>query len=250
MDLELKQRTAVVIGASGGIGRAIAKGLALEGVRVVAVARREELLKELAQEVEAAGGVSVTPLALDFTEEGAAKELTAAALTAMGHVDILVNSAGGSRPTLIDSPESRWEEAFSLNFINHRKITHALLPQMIESGWGRIINITGRSEPDGMNAALAAKAALHHWAKGLSNMVGKDGITVNSIDPGRTMTEQMRRNHTEDERKRFAEEHIPVGHFGEPEDIAAVVMFLASPLARYITGALIPVDGGVHRYQF
>ena len=249
MDLELKSKTAVVIGASGGIGRAIAKGLALEGVRVVAVARREELLKELAQEVEAAGGAAVTPLALDFTEEDAATKLTTA-LADLGPVGILVNSAGGSRPTALDAPESRWDEAFALNFTNHRRITHALLPQMIESGWGRIINLTGRSEPDGINAALAAKAALHHWAKGLSNMVGKDGITVNCIDPGRTMTEQMRRNHTEEARTQFAEEHIPVGHFGEPEDIAAVVVFLASPLARYITGALIPVDGGVHRYQF
>ena len=250
MDLELKSKTAVVTGASIGIGRAIAKGLALEGVRVVAVARRGDLLEKLVQEVRAQGGAAVIPLVQDIMQQDAAKKLVAATAAAVGHVDILVNNAGGSRPLPVDAPDSDWDEAIALNFTSYRKIAHALLPQMIERRWGRIINITGKSEPEGLNAAFAAKAAVHAWAKGLSREIGRHGITVNCIPPGRIMSEQIRRNYPEDYRKHFAEEEIPVGYWGEPEDLAALVVFLASPMARYITGAVIPVDGGLRRYQF
>jgi 3-oxoacyl-[acyl-carrier protein] reductase len=249
MDLELKSKTAIVSGASTGIGRAIARALALEGVRVVALARRKDLLEQLAQEVHAAGG-AVIPVAQDIMEEDAAKKLATTALAELGHVDILVNNAGGSRPLPVDAPDSDWDEALALNFTRYRQVTHALLPQMIERGWGRIINITGKSEPEGLNAAFAAKAAVHAWAKGLSREIGRHGITVNCIPPGRIMSEQIRRNYPEDYRKHFAEEEIPVGYWGEPEDLAALAVFLASPVARYITGTVIPVDGGLRRYQF
>jgi 3-oxoacyl-[acyl-carrier protein] reductase len=250
MDLELKSKTAVVTGASIGIGRAIAKGLALEGVRVVAVARRTDLLEKLVQEVKAAGGADVVAVEQDIMQQDAAKKLVAAAVAAVGHVDILVNNAGGSRPLPVDAPDSAWDEAIALNFTSYRKIAHALLPQMIEHKWGRIINITGKSEPEGLNAAFAAKAAVHAWAKGLSREIGEHGITVNCIPPGRIMSEQIRRNYPPDYRERFAEEEIPVGYWGEPEDLAALAIFLASPVARYITGTVIPVDGGLRRYQF
>jgi 3-oxoacyl-[acyl-carrier protein] reductase len=250
MNLDLKSKTAVVSGASTGIGRAIARMLALEGVRVVAVARRRDLLDTLAQEVKAAGGAAVFPVTQDIMEEDAATKLAAAAIAALGHVDILVNNAGGSRPLPIDAPDSAWDEAIALNFSRYRQVTHALLPQMIERKWGRIINITGKSEPEGLNAAFAAKAAVHAWAKGLSREIGEHGITVNSIPPGRIMSEQIRRNYAPDYRERFAEEEIPVGYWGEPEDLAALAVFLASPVARYITGTVIPVDGGLKRYQF
>jgi 3-oxoacyl-[acyl-carrier protein] reductase len=250
MDLNLKSKTAIVTGASIGIGRAIAKGLALEGVRVVAVARRKDLLEKLVQEVKAAGGADVFPVEQDIMQPDAAKKLVAAAVAAVGHVDILVNNAGGSRPLPVDAPDSAWDEAIALNFTSYRKIAHALLPQMIEHKWGRIINITGKSEPEGLNAAFAAKAAVHAWAKGLSREIGEHGITVNCIPPGRIMSEQIRRNYPPDYRERFAEEEIPVGYWGEPEDLAALAIFLASPVARYITGTVIPVDGGLRRYQF
>jgi 3-oxoacyl-[acyl-carrier protein] reductase len=250
MDLDLKSRTALVTGASIGIGRAIAKGLALEGVRVVAVARRKDLLEKLVQEVAAAGGAAVIAVEQDIMQEDAVKKLVAAAIAAVGHVDILVNNAGGSRPLPVDAPDSAWDEAIALNFTSYRKLAHALLPQMIDHKWGRIINITGKSEPEGLNAAFAAKAAVHAWAKGLSREIGTHGITVNCIPPGRIMSEQIRRNYPEDYRKHFAEEEIPVGYWGEPEDLAALAIFLASPVARYITGTVIPVDGGLRRYQF
>jgi 3-oxoacyl-[acyl-carrier protein] reductase len=250
MELDLKSRTAVVSGASIGIGRAIAKGLALEGTRVVAVARRADLLEKLAREVKAEGGAEIIPVVQDIMQEDSAKKLAAAALGALGHVDILVNNAGGSRPLPIDAPDSAWEEAIALNFTRYRQVTHALLPQMIERRWGRIINITGKSEPEGLNAAFAAKAAVHAWAKGLSREIGEYGITVNCIPPGRIMSEQIRRNYPEDYRKKFAEDEIPLGYWGEPEDLAALAIFLASAKARYITGTVIPVDGGLRRYQF
>jgi 3-oxoacyl-[acyl-carrier protein] reductase len=250
MDLDLKTKTALVSGASIGIGRAIAKLLAQEGVRVVAVARRKELLDQLAAEVEAAGGAPIVPLVQDIMQEDAATRLASAAVDAVGHIDILVNNAGGSRPLPVDAPDSAWDEALTLNFTRYRQVTHALLPQMIERNWGRIINITGKSEPEGLNAAFAAKAAVHAWAKGLSREIGEHGITINCIPPGRIMSEQIRRNYPEDYRTRFAEEEIPVGYWGEPEDLAVLAVFLASPRARYITGAVIPVDGGLRRYQF
>lgn len=250
MDLDLKSRTAVVTGASIGIGRAVAKLLAREGVRIVAVARRKDLLETLAQEVQAEGHGVVIPVTQDIMLEDAAKKLAATAVAELGRVDILVNNAGGSRPLPLDAPDSDWDEAITLNFTRYRQLTHALLPQMMEHRWGRIINVTGKSEPEGINAAFAAKAAVHAWAKGLSREVGTHGITVNCIPPGRIMSEQIRRNYPEDYRKDFAEKEIPVGHWGDPEDLAALAVFLASPIARYITGAVIPVDGGLRRYQF
>ena len=233
-----------------GIGRAIAKALAREGTRVVAVARRKDLLETLAAEVNAQGQGTVIPLTQDIAQPDAAQKLAERAIAELGRVDILVNNAGGSRPLPLDAPDHAWDEGMTLNFTRYRQIAHALLPQMIEHQWGRIINITGKSEPEGLNAAFAAKAAVHAWAKGLSREVGTHGITVNCIPPGRIMSEQIRRNYPEDYRKHFAENEIPVGYWGEPEDLAALVVFLASPTARYITGTVIPVDGGLRRYQF
>jgi len=226
------------------------KGLAAEGVQISAVARRTALLEELAGEIERGQGPRPLLITQDIMAVNAAMRLRDAALAGLGHVDIVVNCAGGSRPLPVDAPEESWEEAITLNFTRQRQITHALLPQMIERRWGRIINITGKSEPDRLNAAFSAKAAVHAWAKGLSREVGKYGITVNSIPPGRIMSEQIRRNYPEDYRKSHAAAEIPAGDYGEPEDLAVLAVFLASPLARYISGAVIPVDGGLRRYAF
>jgi 3-oxoacyl-[acyl-carrier protein] reductase len=250
MDLQLRDKRALVTGATMGIGRAIAKTLAAEGVRVAAVGRRTELLDSLTNEIAAAGGPRPVPIGQDVMAEDAAASLRARVLAELGGIDILVNCAGGSRVLPIDAPEEKWEEAMTLNFTRQRQIAHAMLPAMIAQQWGRIINVTGKSEPEHLNAAFAAKAAVHAWAKGLSREIGKYGITINSIPPGRIMSEQIRRNYPEDYRKRFAETEIPVGYWGEPEDLAVLAAFLASPLARYITGAVLPVDGGLRRYQF
>jgi 3-oxoacyl-[acyl-carrier protein] reductase len=182
--------------------------------------------------------------------EGSPERIAAAALAGLGAVDILINNAGGSRPFKMDAGEIQWEEALTLNFTRQRQLAHRLLDGMIARQWGRIVNITGKSEPDGINGAFAAKAAVHAWAKGLSREVGRHGITVNSIPPGRIHSEQILRNYAPEYRQWQAEHEIPMGRYGEPEDIAALVCFLCSPLAQYITGTVIPVDGGLRRYQF
>ena len=246
MDLQLSGRTALVTGASMGIGRGIARALAQEGVRLAVVARRRKLLEELQAET----GVKLVIIECDLLMEDSPEKIAKAALDGLGSVEILVNNAGGSRRFTLEASEAQWEEAMTLNFTRQRQLAHALLPQMIARKWGRIVNITGKSEPEGINGAFAAKAAMHAWAKGLSREVGKHGITVNSIPPGRIVSEQILRNYSPEFRQRESEEDIPVGEYGQPEDLANLVCFLASPRARYITGAVIPVDGGLRRYQF
>ena len=246
MDLGIGGRTALVTGASMGIGRGIATALAREGVRLAVVARRRNLLEELEKEL----GQKLVIIEQDFMAEGAPEAIARAALEGLGSVEILINNAGGSRKFTLEASEQQWEEALTLNFTRQRQLAHKLLPQMMAKKWGRIVNITGKSEPEGLNGAFAAKAAMHSWAKGLSREVGKHGITVNCIPPGRIMSEQILRNYPPEYRKKQSEEEIPVGEYGQPADIANLVCFLVSPLARYITGAVIPVDGGLRRYQF
>jgi 3-oxoacyl-[acyl-carrier protein] reductase len=251
LDLQLADKTALVTGASMGIGHAIARGLAAEGVRTCIAARRGELLEELSGRIVKAGGPKPHIVKIDIMKDGAPAELARAAVSALGRVDILVNSAGGSRPAIpLDAPEEEWEEVMRLNFVRVRQLTHEVLPHMIKAKWGRIINISGKSEPSGVVAANPAKAAIHAWAKGLSRDVGQYGITVNSIPPGRIMSEQIRRKYSEEFRAKQSAEEIPVGRYGEPEELAALAVFLASPVASYITGAVLPVDGGLRRYAF
>jgi len=245
MDLGIAGKCALVTGASMGIGRAIALALAKEGVRLAVAARRRNLLEDLQRE---SGKLVI--IEQDFLAPDAPARVADGALKGLGRVDILVNNAGGSRRFTLESNDEQWEEALTLNFRRHRELTHRLLPQMIERNWGRIINITGKSEPEGLNGAFAAKAAVHSWAKGLSREVGRHGITVNCVPPGRIVSEQILRNYSPEFRERESREDIPVGEYGQPEDVANLVCFLASPRARYITGAVIPVDGGLRRYQF
>ena len=250
MELHLKDRTALITGASSGIGNGIARSLAREGVRIAITARRPELLEQLAQEISDSGAVRPVVLAGDITHAEDAARIVHSATQALGALDILVNNAGGSRPIATHGVDEAWDEAFALNFTAARRLTELVLPSMRTRRWGRIINISGSMEPRSLNAATAAKAALHLWAKGLSCDVAAEGITINTIPPGRINSEQIlnRLHPTAESRQTFIEKNIPIGYFGEPEDIANMVTFLASPLARYITGAVIPVDGGMHYF--
>jgi 3-oxoacyl-[acyl-carrier protein] reductase len=250
MDLQLKGRTALVTGASMGIGRAIAATLAAEGVKLAVVARRRELLEQLAAEIVAAGGIAPAIIVADVMAPDSAIRIRDQALTALGTIEILVNCAGASKPLPVDAPDDKWDEAMTLNFTRVHQLTHAVLPQMQARRFGRIINITGKSEPDRLNAAFAAKAGIHAWSKGLSKEIGKQGITVNCVAPGRIMSEQIRRLYPEPERQALSDTEISVGRYGEPEDVALMVALLASPRAAYFTGVVIPVDGGLRRYQF
>jgi 3-oxoacyl-[acyl-carrier protein] reductase len=250
MDLELTGKTAIVTGASSGIGRAIAAQLAREGVRLAITGRRRELLETLAGDIAARGGERPAIIVHDAMRDDYVEAVAGEALAALGRVQILVNNAGGSRAFGMEGTEAQWDEALTLNFTRHRQLTHRLLPQMAEKRWGRVINITGKSEPEGLNGAFCAKAALTAWSKGLSREVGKHGITVNCIPPGRIMSDQIRRNYTPEYRAWQSEHEIPMGRYGEPAELADLAVFLASPRAGYITGAVFPVDGGLRRYQY
>jgi 3-oxoacyl-[acyl-carrier protein] reductase len=251
MELDFAGRTALVTGASQGIGRTTARMLALAGVNVVAVARRVALVQEMAAEVAGQGRGKIIPLAADFYDDGAPERVASEARRLLGHVDILMNAAGQSRPVPFDAGKDQWEEGMVLNFFRIRELTHAVVPGMREQKWGRIVTFTGTSEPRMLNAAFTAKAAVHVWSKGLSREVAADGVTVNCLQPGRIRSEQIKRRYpTLESELEYSRAEIPVGRFGEPEEIAAVAIFLASPLASYVTGAVIPVDGGSSRFAF
>ncbi|MCX7138343.1 MAG: SDR family oxidoreductase [Proteobacteria bacterium] len=251
MDLELKGRTAVVTGASQGLGRAIAVALAAEGVKVAAVARRLNLLEELSVEITKKGGQKPVLIEADLYPDNAAEEIAVKALKALGRVDILANAAGGSRPLPLNASKAEWMEGLTLNFFRLRELTEALMEGMQKNGYGRVINLTGTREPRNLNAAHAAKAAVHVWSKGLSKVVARDGVTVNCIQPGKLRSEQIdKRWPTAEARKEWAKKEVPMERMGEPHELADLAVFLASPRASYITGNIIAFDGGARFFAF
>jgi 3-oxoacyl-[acyl-carrier protein] reductase len=251
MELNFEGRTALVTGASQGIGRTTARMLALAGVNVVAVARRVALVEQLAAEVANHGCGKIIPLAADFYVQDAPDRVAAESRRLLGHVDILMNAAGQSRTLPFDASKEQWEEGMVLNFFRVRELTHALVPGMRDQGWGRIVTFTGTSEPRMLNAAYTAKAAVHVWSKARSRELAPHSITVNCLQPGRIHSEQIKKRYpTEESEREYSRAEIPIGRFGEPEEIAAVAIFLASPLASYVTGTVIPVDGGSSRFAF
>ena len=251
MDLQLKARPCLVTGASAGIGLGVAKMLALEGAKVAITARREDLLNELADEIAGTGAERPLVITTDITSAEGPEVIKQAVYDAYGRLDVLVNNVGAARPSPMDAPDEVWDELFAINFAPGRRLTSAFLPGMREQKFGRIVNLTGTQEPPAASASTAAKAAIQAWSKGLSRDVGADGITTNCVCPGRIMSEQIveRLYPTEESRQQFAAANIPAGYFGDPEDIACMIVFLCSPIARYVNGAVIEVDGGMKRFS-
>lgn len=251
MDLQLTGKTALVTGGSIGIGPAIAEALAAEGCRVAIVARREGLMNAVADKIAASGATRPVVIVEDLTTDGMEDRVKARVDAELGPLDILINNAGGSRPMPGYGTEDEWAEAMHLNFTVARRLTHAFVDEMRARKFGRIMNVTGGDEPFNINAANAPNGAMHIWAKALSRVVGPDGVTVNSIPPGRIHSEQIdtRILPTEEARVAWVRDNCPVGYLGEPEDLAVLVAFLASPRARYITGQVIHVDGGVRKFS-
>ena len=237
-------------GASAGLGRAIARLLAQEGCRLAIVARRESLLNSLADELAVLGLERPHVIVCDITRRDAPAAIRHLAGERFGHVDIVVNNAGGSRPFEGLGTLEQWEAAMYLNFHAARELTHAFIEDMRARKFGRIVNITGGDEPSSINGGVPPNGATHIWAKALSRLVAKDGITVNCIPPGRIHSEQidLKLLPTAEAQSKWVADNCPVGYIGEPEDLAVLVAFLCSPRARYITGQVIHVDGGARRF--
>ena len=250
MDLKLSNKTCLVTGASTGIGRATAQLLAAEGARVVLTARSAEPLTALATEIRASGGREPVVLTADFAQPDKATLLADKVLADIGRVDVLVNNAGGSRPLDRSDDDDAWDESFLLNFLSARRLSERLLPGMAERRWGRIVSVSGAVVSKTMNAAAPAKAALESWSKATAALYASRGVTVNCVAPGRINTAQIlnRLHPTEASRREFIERNIPMGRFGEPHEAAAVIAFLVSEPASYITGVTIPMDGGALRF--
>ncbi|MDF2192789.1 SDR family oxidoreductase [Paraflavitalea sp. CAU 1676] len=250
MDLYLKGKTALVTGASQGIGRAIVKELALEGVQVLATGRNEALLSDLQSAIKATGGIVPYTIALDFTAPEGPQRLAEAALSTLGHIDILINNAGRSQPLEPVGDEVTWAAAMTLDFERPRQLTQLLLPHFMERRQGAILNLVSSYELRSINGSAVAKASIAAWSKALSSQLGPYGIRVNCLQPGLIDTENIRRFFPGEERHRFAQSEIPLGDFGTPEDMANMAIFLVSPRASYVTGTVAVVDGGMRRYPF
>jgi 3-oxoacyl-[acyl-carrier protein] reductase len=258
MDLQLSGKRALVLGASKGLGRAIAEGLALEGAEVVAAARNTAAIASWAAELGEAGS-RVSAVSLDLTDFASIESLIAD-VVASGGVDILVNNSGGPPPgSAMDAKRSDWLVQFESMAASLFHITQSLLPPMIERKFGRIITIasSGIEQPI-PNLALSngIRSAVMGWSKTLAAEVARHGITVNMVLPGRIQTERVeqldkanaeRTGQALDAVKQASAAAIPVGRYGTAAEFADVAVFLASPRASYVTGAKIRIDGGAIR---
>jgi 3-oxoacyl-[acyl-carrier protein] reductase len=249
MDLGLKGKVAVVTGGSRGIGRAICLGLAAEGCDIALCARGEEALRRTETEL-LERGVRVLALATDVAAEGGVERFIERSAGDLGGIDILVNNVGGSRP---GDDDSAWQGAIDLNLMAAVRATRTALPHLRARGGGCVIHITsiyGR-ESGGPQTYNAVKAAMNGHAKTLALQLAPEGIRVNAVAPGSIRfpggSWDRRVQQDPEGMARFVAQNIPSGRFGRPEEVADVVVFLASPRANWITGACINVDGGQSR---
>jgi len=257
MELGLSGRVALVAASSRGLGRAVAEEMAAEGAHVVMCARGEAALREAAAAAHAAGPGDVEAVVADLAEPEGLAAVTGRALERFGRVDVLVNNAGGPPAGPFESHSlEEWRRAVRLNLESALELTRAVLPGMKDRRWGRIVNVTSVAvkEPvDGLILSNSVRAAVTGFARTLANEVAPYGITVNNALPGYTRTDRLtelaaaqsaRRGVTSEQVEAEWEAGIPMGRLGEPREFAALVAFLASDRASYITGCSIPVDGG------
>lgn len=258
MELGLKNKTALVLGASRGLGAAIARGLSEEGVTVHAAARNTSAISAWASELAPTSG-TVIPLQLDLSDIDSVNKAVQS-LVADGGVDILVNNSGGPPPAAaIDAKRTDWLTHFETMAANIFHLTNTLLPGMREKRWGRIISIasSGVEQPIARLAlSNGIRSALIGWSKTLAAEVAADGVTVNVLLPGRIHTQRVdeldaaaasRSAKSVEEIAAESAAGIPAGRYGRPEEFAAVAVFLASEPASYVTGSKIRVDGGAIR---
>jgi len=243
----LQGRTALVTGASQGIGRACARALAVAGAKVALAARNEAKLNEVAAEIAAAGGAAGV-FTLDIASEESIKSCAKAAIAHFGSVEILVNNAGITRDTLVlRMKRADWDDVLQTNLTGTFLMTQAVLSPMLKARWGRILNISsvvGETGQAGQANYAASKAGLIGLTKSLARELASRNITANAIAPGYIETAMTA---VLDEKQREAMlAHIPLGRAGTDADIANAVRFLASDDAAYITGHVLDVNGGMY----
>jgi 3-oxoacyl-[acyl-carrier protein] reductase len=257
MDLQLKNKKAIVTGGSEGIGKAITLNLASEGVDVAICARRREPLEAAAKEIADATGQKIVPITADLTDTEQANAFIDSAVDALGGIDILVNNAGAATGGVLEYlSDEQWEDALQLKFLGYVRCTRATLPHFKKQGGGRVVNLIGN---DGIKhsyweiAPGAANAAGQNLTISLAGQYGKDNISFVAVNPGPVRTERwaglvqgMARdmNLSIEEANQLAPRSIPLGRIAETIEVANLVTYLASPLAHFVNGTMIEIDGG------
>jgi 3-oxoacyl-[acyl-carrier protein] reductase len=248
VDLGIDGRVALVMGASKGIGRGIAQALAAEGARVAMASRTPERIQAAAEEIEG----ETVPLVADTTDLERMSTLPGEVAKRLGPVEILVTNTGG--PAVggaLDNPQEEWEQAYRELVLSPRALIEAALPGMRERGWGRIANVASSSvrEPiPHLTLSNVHRMATVGFFKTLASEVACDGVTVNTVATGRFATDRLAANWGSwEEMERGAAEGVPAGRLGQPEEFGDLVAFLCSERASFLTGAVIPLDGGMLR---
>ncbi|MDH3442424.1 MAG: SDR family oxidoreductase [Deltaproteobacteria bacterium] len=260
MDLGLQGKVAIVTGSSDGIGFAIAHALAQEGARVVLCARREALLAEARDAIAKEPGAELLAVPCDVQQLPDVQRLVTETMQRFGAIHILVNNAGSVPSiqfTAVD--DASWHRILEGKLLNYIRVTREVVPYMQKAGWGRIISIAGTAGWQPSNTAMAAglnNAAVINWTKSMSLQYAADGILVTAVAPGSIETPRQIRNRqrqadirgvSRNELLKAREREIPLQRLGLPEEIASVVVFLASKQSSYMTGSCVTVDGGVTR---
>ena len=257
MDLQLRDKTALVTGGSEGIGKGIARGLAREGVDIAICARRKEPLQAAADEISRETGRRIVPIQADLTKDEDARRFIEEGHRALGRVDIMVNNAGSAPGGIIEHlSEADWAQALQLKFMGYVRCLRYVLPIMVRQGGGRVVNLIGN---DGVKPSYweiapgAANAAGQNLTLSLAGQYGKHGISFVAVNPGPVRTERwaglvaaMSRdmNLSHEEADKLAPASIPMGRIAEVEEVANLVVMLASPLTHFVNGSMIEIDGG------
>ena len=257
MEFGLRDKVCLVAAASRGLGRAVAEELAAEGGQLIICARGEQAIRDTADEIAGQHGVEVLPVAADLAVAGEAQRVVDAGVEKFGRIDVLVTNAGGPPAGPFERhDDNAWRSAIALNLESVIALIRGVLPGMKERSWGRVINITSiavKQPVDNLILSNSVRAAVTGMARTLANEVAQHGITVNNVLPGYTRTERVEElaeftakqtGTSVDEAIAVWERQIPMRRLGEPREFAALVAFLASERASYITGTSIPVDGG------
>ena len=257
MDLQLEGKTALVTGGSEGIGKGIARALGKEGVDVAICARRKDVLEAAAAEIAKETNRKVVPIVADLTNDADAKNFVAQGHKALGRVDIMVNNAGSAPGGVIEHlSEADWEKGLQLKFMGYVRCLRYVLPIMVKQGGGRVVNLIGN---DGVKDSYweivpgACNAAGQNLTKALAGQYGRFNITFVAVNPGPVRTERwdglvkaMARDMklSYEQADQLAPRSIPLGRIAEVEEVANLVAYLASPLAHFVNGSMIEIDGG------